>query len=202
MLFREIIAVYSQNQMWNINRKCRLTDYQSRYDIPLLNWVAPEPGGSSVRSPGHANDPHPKQSESTPHTSNQSPPRYLLIPSSHLRLGLPSGLFPSGFPTKTLPSPTRATWPTHLILLDQICLIISGAEYILWSSPLCNFLHSPVTSPLFQIFSSAPCSQTPRPGLRLYCRPRNKSVDLQWGGVSSLPNPQAGGASVTTGLKI
>ena len=29
----------------------------------------------------------------------------LLILSTHLRLGLPSGLFPSGFPTKTLYTP-------------------------------------------------------------------------------------------------
>jgi hypothetical protein len=30
-----------------------------------------------------------------------------------------------------------------------VCLIIGGDEYKIWFSPLCNYLHSPVTSALF-----------------------------------------------------
>ena len=47
--------------------------------------------------------------------------RYILILSSHVRLSLQCGLFPSGLSTKTVRvpflSPIRATCPAHLILI-------------------------------------------------------------------------------------
>jgi len=76
----------------------------------------------------------------------------ILILSSHIHLGLPSGLFPSGFPTKTLYtpllSPIRATCSAHFILLDFITGTVLGEQYRSLRSSLCSFLHSLITSSL------------------------------------------------------
>jgi hypothetical protein len=56
-----------------------------------------EPEGSLPYSNKPATGPYPKPAEfSSPHRSS------ILMLSSHLRLGLPSGLFPSDLATKTL----------------------------------------------------------------------------------------------------
>jgi len=63
-------------------------------------------------------------------TSRPASVRSILILSSHLHVGLPSGLFLSGFPTKVLfvflISYVRSTRSAHLILLELIALKVFG----------------------------------------------------------------------------
>jgi hypothetical protein len=110
-----------------------------------------EPEGSLPCSQELSTGPYPESDRSSPNHPILSKIHFNI--ATHLRLGLPSGLFPSGFPTNILYafllSPIRATFHVHLIFLDLIILIMFGKKYKLWSSSSCSFLQFPVPSSLF-----------------------------------------------------
>jgi hypothetical protein len=85
-----------------------------------------EPDGSLPCSQQPAIGPYPEPDESSPHLLLPISVKSILI-SFQLYLVLPSGLYLSGFSTKILYaffiSTMRATYPSHLILLDLITLI-------------------------------------------------------------------------------
>ena len=93
---------------------------------------------TEVKSARHLSLSRARSNQSTtPHPTSWSS---ILLLSSHLPRGLPSGLFASRFPTNTpytaiLP-PIRATCPVHLILLDFITRTLLSEDYNLLSSSL------------------------------------------------------------------
>jgi len=99
----------------------------------------------------------------------------ILILSFHLCAGLPSHLFPSGFPNKSpytsIFSPTRATCAAQTILLDLITRIIFGEQYRLRSFSLSSLLSSPVTSSFLhpKHISQHPILESPQPAFFPEC---------------------------------
>ena len=92
--------------------------------------------------------------------------RFILILSTHLRLGLRSGLFPSGFLTKALYTPSPRPYAPHVQPISLFS-ILSPAQYWVRSSNHSVPRYAITSIPLFprpssvQIFSSTPYSQTP-----------------------------------------
>ena len=122
------------------------------------NWFA-----ASQEIPYISRNPkfHYRTHKCTPPVSNLGQPNPVHIPTTHLLETHPyiihpstprspqwslSLRFPHQDPIHPLSPPIRATCPAHLILLDFITRTLLGEEYKLFSSSLCNLLHSPVTS--------------------------------------------------------
>jgi len=96
--------------------------WNPKFHDPIHNSLPPVPKLRKIRP---VQTPHPM------------PWRSILTLFCHLRLDLPSGLFPLGFPIKTmyafLFSPHTYSMPSHLIAIDLITRIMFD-EYRTWSS--------------------------------------------------------------------
>ena len=121
-----------QSPSWEANR------FSASQEIPHILW-----NPKVLYCIHNCLPPIPILSQLNPvHTLTSHSWRSIIIISSHLHLGIPSNLFPSGFPTKTLYtsllSHIRATCLAHLIILDLIApkifewVVLVSIKEIIW----------------------------------------------------------------------
>ena len=135
-----------------------------------------EPEGSLPHSQVPTTCPYPDPARSSPHPHIQLPWTTILL-SSHLRLGIPSGIFHSGYPTKTpytrLLSPLTRYMPrsshfSRFYLPNNIGWAVQIIKHLFfWFSPLPCYLVPlrPKYSPQHSIYS-----QTPQPTFFHQCQ--------------------------------
>ena len=107
-----------QNPSWESNRS------SACQEIPSFLW---NPEGSLPHSQNHATGPFPEHDQSSP-CPHPTSWRSVLILSSHLRLGRPSGVFPSGNLTKTLYAPSLS--PLHVFSREWLFI----TKYVQWAT--------------------------------------------------------------------
>jgi hypothetical protein len=107
----------------------------------ITNSVATEPEGSSPCSQQPATSPYPEPAESTPHPLPANLPKINSDPI-RLRLRLPNGLFPSGFPIKTLYTflshachMPRLPHPPRFDLRNNICGGLQNMKLLIMQIP-------------------------------------------------------------------
>ena len=140
-----LIQFMEQSPFWEANR------FSASQEIPRILW---NPKAHYRIRTCPATCTYSEPARSSPYPQHPTSWRSVLILSSPLRLGVLSGLFPSGFPTETVYTPLlfliRATCTVHLILLYLIRAILDEVYRSLCSS-LCSFPHFLVISSLFSL---------------------------------------------------
>jgi hypothetical protein len=144
-----------------------------------------EPKGSLLCSQEPSTGPNSEPGRASPYHPSPIFLRYIFILPTHLCLGLPSGLFPSGFPTNILYDPLQNFFHHYP---ERTCRIHTS--------------DIPSTKSHIHFLSLRSFMQGICPCPRLLTNSCNELIFLWWGLVSPTPNRQAGGPPLVGCLRL